>query len=265
MQRLEVLGHWFSPFAPWTLPRPQALVGGWRPAERDAVLRYLRAGKVLVRYPEASFCRFDCGETALGTSDLTDGRHVWPEGLAHYVECHDVRLPESFVAHVVAAGGEVAPFRLPKATFGLYDRGPWLAWSAEQNASPDLVGFEVPDEEVQERIARDLAGVAYDAILLCRGSTREVVLAVGGGLELRHVQAGGRAPRRFAGWHEWPTVGRATDSVAGSAASVPAVRESANAAAAKALAALRKPKPAAGQSFADFFAARKPKDAPPAE
>ena len=262
MQRLEVLGWWFSPFAPSTLPRPQALVGGWEPRARELVLRYLRAGKVLVRYPDASFCRFDCGETAMGMSDLTDGRYVWPEGLAHYVERHDVRLPEPFVAHAVACGGEVASFRLPKATFGLYDRAPWLAWSKAQRACPDLDGFEVPDDDVKERIAQDLAGVAYEDIVLCRGSTRDVVLAVaGGGLELRQVKVGGRAPQRFAGWHEWPLAGAVSE--AGGDAALPQSQQSqspaanARAAAASALAALRQPKKAPGQSFADFFAARK--------
>ena len=257
MQRLEVLGWWFSPFAPSTLPLPQALVGAWEPRQRELVLRYLRAGKVLVRYPDASFCRFDCGEAAMGTSDRTDGRHVWPEGLAHYVECHDVRLPEPFVAHAVACAGDVAAFRLPKATFGLYDRAPWLAWGKTQCACPDLDGFELPDDEIKARIAQDLAGVAYDDILLCRGSTREVVLAVGGGaIELRQVCAGGRMPRRFGGWHEWPVAGAAAVGGGGAAPAAPSPK-SAKAAAAAALAALRPPKKAPGQSFADFFAARK--------
>ena len=38
MQRLEVLGWWFSPFAPSTLPLPQALVGAWEPRQRELVL-----------------------------------------------------------------------------------------------------------------------------------------------------------------------------------------------------------------------------------
>jgi len=251
MQRLEVLGWWFSPFAPSTLPRPQALVGGLEPVARALVLGYLRAGKVLVTFPEASFCRFDCGETAMGTKDLTDGRYVWPEGLAHYVERHDVRLPDAFVAHVQERGGELLPFKLPKATFGLYDRAPWLAWAKALRACPDLDGFEVPDDEVKERIAADLGAVDYEDILLCRGSTREVVLDVGGGaLELRQVRAGGQAPRRFAGWHEWPV---ATAEASGGGASAPPTKASL----ATTLASLQKGKPKPGQSFADFFATRK--------
>ncbi len=215
MPRLEVLGWWFSPFAPSTLPRPQALVGGLDPAAREPVLRYLRAGAVLVTFPEPSFCRFDCGVDDMGTRDLTDGTYVWPEGLAHYVERHAVRLPEAFVAHAVARGGEVAKFRRPKAAFGLYDRAPWLRWALAQGACPDLDGFEIPDDEVQERIRADLGPVPHAAILLCRGSTREVVLDIGdGALELRQLRAGGRAKQRFAGWQEWPVAGAVPRDVA---------------------------------------------------
>jgi len=261
MQRLEVLGWWFSPFAPSTLPRPQALVGGLEPAARGPVLGYLRAGKALVTFPESSFCRFDCGETTMGTKDLTDGRHVWPEGLAHYVERHDVRLPESFVAHVLACGGELAPFRMPKAVFGLYDRGPWLAWAKAQGACPDLDGFEVPDDEVKERIAADLGGIGHQEILLCRGSTREVVLDVGGGaLELRQVREGGRAPQRFGGWHEWPVVGPGRASAAGGSQPGRSPKETG---AAAQLAHLRKPRPKGGVAFDAFFAdLRKRRDDP---
>lgn len=250
MPRLEVLGWWFSPFAPSTLPRPQALVGGLEPTARSAVVGYLRAGKTLVTFPEASFCRFDCGETAMGTKDLTDGRHVWPEGLAHYVERHDVRLPEAFVAYVQERGGELAPFTLPKATFGLYDRAPWLVWAKAQRACPDLDGFEVPDDEVKERIAKDLGSVGYEDILLCRGSTREVVLDVGGGaLELRQVRIDGQAPRRFAGWHEWPVA-----DPAGAAASREAARLSSDGGGVEPTAGLRRPRPKGGVSFDAFFA-----------
>lgn len=252
MQRLVVLGWWFSPFAPSTLPRPQALVGGLEPAARAAVLGYLRAGKALVTFPEASFCRFDCGETAMGTKDLTDGRYVWPEGLAHYVERHDVRLPEAFVAHVQERGGELASFKMPKATFGLYDRAPWLAWAKAQRACPDLDGFEVPDDEVKERIAADLGAVGYQDILLCRGSTREVVLDVGGGaLELRQVRAGGQAPQRFAGWHEWPVAGPGPAAVTRDAR---AAGPSAAGGGAAQLAGLRRPRPKGGVPFDAFFA-----------
>lgn len=35
----------------------------------------------------------------MGCTTLTDGKYVWPEGLAHYVSVHAVRPPEDFVRH----------------------------------------------------------------------------------------------------------------------------------------------------------------------
>lgn len=246
MQRLEVLGYWFLPDAPNEMPLPQKLVGSWKAAERAAVLAYLRAGTSLVEYPDASFCRFDCGEEAMGTHDLTDGRWVWPEGLAHYVERHDVRLPEAFVAHAVACKGSIAPFQAPKPRFGLYDKQPWLAWAQQQGACLDLAGFEVPDEETAARIEADLPGVEFEHVLLCNGATREVVLDVGeGGIELRVVKAGGPAPVRYASWMEWPVLGdgkRAKGSAPSPAQRFP-----------------DRKKP--GMSFDEFFLGRKKPDA----
>lgn len=34
-----------------------------------------------------------------GSLELTDGTFSWPEGLAHYLEEHGVRLPPRFVEH----------------------------------------------------------------------------------------------------------------------------------------------------------------------
>ena len=43
-------------------------------------------------------CRL-CGRSN-GDATLADDAYQWPEGLAHYVEAHAVRLPVEFVAHV---------------------------------------------------------------------------------------------------------------------------------------------------------------------
>lgn len=46
-----------------------------------------------------SFCRFVCGtpDWEMGDSSLHDGEWEWPDGLAHYVERHSVRLPDEFI------------------------------------------------------------------------------------------------------------------------------------------------------------------------
>jgi len=62
------------------------------------VVSYLVRGRTLEQYRGLSPCRF-CG-VYLGSKELTDGTYCWPEGLAHYLAAHDVRLPDEFVTHV---------------------------------------------------------------------------------------------------------------------------------------------------------------------
>lgn len=210
MKRLEILGRWFNEGAPNGLPRPQLLVAPIPAATRTMLVDYLRAGKTLVHYPEPSFCRFACRGVDMGRTDLTDGAFVWPDGLAHYVERHHVCLPDHFAAHVSASGGVIAPFELPTVRFGLFDAAPWLAWGRAQDACLDVDGWDIPTLDVLARIVAELTEVPHEAVLLCRGDTREVVLATAGGkLEVHQLCAGGHAPLRLAGWHEWPIAGPA--------------------------------------------------------
>jgi hypothetical protein len=91
-------------------------------------------------------------------------------------------------------------------------------------------------------------------ILLCNGSTREVVLQrADGTLDLRHVQAGGRPPQRFADWLAWPVAG-----AAGAASARPDGKPAARG-------GLPKPpdRPGRGMTMAEFFAKRKPTDGSP--
>jgi hypothetical protein len=74
---------------------------GWRPGVRARIVRYLRAGHYFRGFLGSSYCRFDCGinrsPEGTGSCELTDGEWAWPEGLAHYVQRHAVRLPDEFV------------------------------------------------------------------------------------------------------------------------------------------------------------------------
>ena len=69
------------------------------------VATYLSSGTVARAYLGRSACRF-CGERN-GSLEFTDGRYIWPEGLAHYVTDHGVRLPDDFVEYAVARLDEV--------------------------------------------------------------------------------------------------------------------------------------------------------------
>jgi hypothetical protein len=93
---LRLIGYWLGQHAPgW--PDVRAFVD--RAPDRDLqarVARYLRGGTMFVATAGVSFCRL-CG-AANGSTELTDGvNFVWPEGLAHYVEAHAVRLPAEVV------------------------------------------------------------------------------------------------------------------------------------------------------------------------
>ncbi len=70
----------------------------WNADDRERVVDHLRHGSLARAYMGFSTCRV-CGARN-GSLELTDGKYIWPEGLAHYVEAHGVRLPDDFVRHV---------------------------------------------------------------------------------------------------------------------------------------------------------------------
>jgi len=97
---LKAIGFWRDNNGIFKLcPSPQSLVrAGWHLAERERILDYLRSGFAFLSYGGWSTCRFGCAAgQSNGCCDFTDGEWAWPEGLAHYVQCHDVMLPEEFV------------------------------------------------------------------------------------------------------------------------------------------------------------------------
>ena len=70
------------------------------------------------------------GPLSNGTTELCDDMWCWPEGLAHYVEKHGIRLPDEFVAHAAERGFEPAP---PVEGSFTPDHGFWRTW-CEVNA-----------------------------------------------------------------------------------------------------------------------------------
>lgn len=61
-----------------------------------------------------------------GRLELTDGTFIWPDGLAHYVRDHAVRLPATFVSHIQR---EIARWDYAETTTE------W--WTRHFNPSPD--------------------------------------------------------------------------------------------------------------------------------
>jgi len=105
-RRLRLIGYWRNDF---TYDWPDVLRWidpDWEAAERALTVAYLRSGAFARRFWGSSTCRL-CG-IENGREELTDGEWLWPDGLAHYVEEHGVRLPDEFVAHARARYGKVA-------------------------------------------------------------------------------------------------------------------------------------------------------------
>lgn len=73
------------------------------PAQRARMVRYLTEAPEVASFRGHSPCRL-CQEHN-GSTDRSDGTFLWPEGLAHYVDVHHVRLPFAFVEHILSQPG----------------------------------------------------------------------------------------------------------------------------------------------------------------
>ena len=99
---LRLIGYWRDAAGTRDWPNVRDFIDeGWDDDERIGVGLYLQNGLVARAWMGCSPCRL-CENATNGSLDLTDGVYVWPEGLAHYVLDHNVRLPHEFVAHVHA-------------------------------------------------------------------------------------------------------------------------------------------------------------------
>ncbi|WP_374969511.1 hypothetical protein [Terrabacter sp. BE26] len=99
---LLLIGYWSGSGAAEEWPSVAEFVDpSWDTDERLDVGVYLQSGLVARAWMGYARCRL-CDLVKNGNLDLTDGTYVWPEGLAHYVLEHDVRLPNEFVDHVRA-------------------------------------------------------------------------------------------------------------------------------------------------------------------
>ncbi len=99
MEPLRLIGYWRNEQHP-EYPDPHDFVDeGWDEDRRLAVAGYLFRGVMPWTMMGLSPCRI-CGQTN-GSVEYSDGVYVWPEGLAHYVEDHFVRLPPEVEQHIL--------------------------------------------------------------------------------------------------------------------------------------------------------------------
>ena len=96
---LQGIGFWYSEGEPMFVS-PEHLVCEKKLDTR--MINYLNSGKEYVYWMGYSYCRFECGiaHEKLGCRDLYDGTYIWPEGLVHYIEKHNISLPEFFIEHI---------------------------------------------------------------------------------------------------------------------------------------------------------------------
>lgn len=99
MAPLSLIGYWRAEGDSTSVyPDPRNWVDAeWDEVERDATWFYFATGTLFRTYMGYSPCRF-CGINN-GAVEYTDGTYVWPEGLAHYIYDHAVRLPDELVRH----------------------------------------------------------------------------------------------------------------------------------------------------------------------
>jgi hypothetical protein len=144
------VGYWWSPEEP-DLPDPRRLAVAHRqPRLRDQIVAYLRAGETYEQWRGYSWCRFQCGADGpdMGSCCLTDGEWVWPQGLAHYVQHHDIALPGPFIetmrannwnadakakSPAVDGWSPVPSWDYRRKDLGFADRSFWLKWPPKQS------------------------------------------------------------------------------------------------------------------------------------
>jgi hypothetical protein len=153
MNEFRPLGHWQGQDVDLNepdlesdeLPDPRNLVcRDWIDlGKKQKLVAYLRSGATYNWYRGFSYCRFDCGidDLEMGSRDFTDGVWVWPEGLHHYVDKHDVMLPDDFVSHCEAQHWKVTASmgrsieELQSRGNTAFDHASWIGWARETEKS----------------------------------------------------------------------------------------------------------------------------------
>jgi hypothetical protein len=111
--RVRLIGYWRGE-SDDHLPDPRDFVDEtWDDRERDLVARYLEEGFSPWAFAGYSQCRI-CGK-ANGCAELTDGVYLWPEGLAHYVREHSVKLPDDVLDHITHRQDELSALDVDRA------------------------------------------------------------------------------------------------------------------------------------------------------
>lgn len=134
---LEKIGYWNDETMEDFI-EPQVLVGQWASKRlKQRVLDYLGAGRVASDHDGHCRCRFKCstGEQPMRCRDLTDGTWVWPESLVHYVDKHDVVLPDEFIDHAERNGWDIPPPDPEAPIYPCFSATWWLGFCRDRSGA----------------------------------------------------------------------------------------------------------------------------------
>jgi hypothetical protein len=130
---LRLIGYWKERLQDG-YPLPQELRTEYRPGDGEALATYLEAGAVFKEYRGLSWCRHGCSAPN-GSREFTDGKWVWPEGLAHYVRRHPIVLPREFVDDALVANRSTGASGTPAARHLSADDSYWIDWARSYRVS----------------------------------------------------------------------------------------------------------------------------------
>jgi hypothetical protein len=99
---IKIIGYWHG-FYEDAYPDPGSFVDdNWDAEEKERIVAYLKAAHEMpYAFAGTSWCRFRCGADSLGSTEFSDGTYLWPAGLLHYVEAHNVKLPREVLDHML--------------------------------------------------------------------------------------------------------------------------------------------------------------------
>jgi hypothetical protein len=104
-KKVYLIGYWSwggnSRYSDYEIyPHPSEWVDlNWDEEQRLEVYRTLKSGKKCRFYMGWSSCRI-CG-AHVGTGEKLKGKFLYPEGLEHYIEKHNVRLPTTIITDLL--------------------------------------------------------------------------------------------------------------------------------------------------------------------
>ena len=126
----------------------------WAAAERHQVTRYLRQGLPFAHWMGYDQCQFYCQipGSLQPYRELTDGTYAWPELLPHYLEHHQVRLPQPIVSYIMRQSSFPQAEAVAIAECTAVDKSCWQTRTG-WNTQATTLGF-MPEQEAKEFIRR---------------------------------------------------------------------------------------------------------------